>query len=139
MSIKLKKVSKGDWDLIRILRNENYEFFYKQKSPITETEHFEYMEKQKSNPKFHHWFVFSGENIVGYVRILDSDVGIIIKKEFQNQGFATEALKLAEIEAKKLGLTKLVALVMQNNNSSEQLFKRCDYKLKIHWYEKEIS
>ena len=52
VSIKLRKVFKKDWDFILQLRNSD-EFknnFYNQEV-ILKNEHYNYLEKQKNNPK----------------------------------------------------------------------------------------
>jgi len=136
--VVLKTVNEEDWDFILELRNEFYDFFYKQTKPLTKTEHYAYLEKQKFNSHFHHWLIFSNETPIGYCRILNNDVGIMIQKEFQNQGFASKALSLLENEAKKLGLEKLVALVKIGNESSSKIFTKNNFELKMYWYEKEI-
>lgn len=138
MNLKLRKSQKEDWDLILELRNEFFSQFYKQTKPIEKTEHYKYLERQKSNSKFHHWIIEYENNRVGYVRVLDNDIGIMIKKEFQNKGIASEALRLAEKEAQQLGITKLVALVKVGNESSKNIFTKNNYELKMNWYEKKI-
>ena len=138
MNLKLKNPQKEDWDLILELRNEFFSQFYKQTKPIEKTEHYKYLEKQESNSKFHHWIIKYENNRVGYVRVLDNDIGIVIKKEFQNKGIASEALRLAEKEAHQLGITKLVALVKVGNESSKNIFTKNNYELKMYWYEKKI-
>lgn len=139
MSISLKPSQKDDWDTILELRNEFYSMFYKQTSPISQKEHYGYMENQMSNPNFHHWMILYNNEIAGYARILDNDVGIMIKKEYQNKGIATKALAQIEILAKKMGLKKLVALVKIENEESKKIFLANDYKLKMYWYEKDLS
>ena len=139
MSISLKPCEKTDWDTILEFRNEFYPMFYKQTSQISQKEHYEYMEKQMSNPDFHHWMILNDNEIAGYTRILDNDVGIMIKKEHQNKGIATKALSQVEILAKELGLKKLIALVKAENEESKKIFLTNDYSLKLYWYEKDIS
>ncbi len=138
MAVVLKTVNQEDWDFILELRNEFYNFFYNQTKLLTKAEHYAYLEKQKPNSNFHHWLIFSNVTQVGYCRILNNDVGIMIQKEFQNQGFASEALKLLEQEAKKLGIKKLVALVKVGNETSSKIFIKNNFELKMYWYEKEI-
>ena len=43
-----------------------------------------------------------------------------------------------EKEAKKIGLKKIKALVRKNNFSSEKIFLKNNYQLKILMFEKEI-
>jgi len=136
--IELRSVTREDWDFIMLLRNEFYNFFYKQTKPITKNEHYDYMEKQLSNSNFHHWIISSDKKTVGYCRILNEDVGIMIKKEFQNEGIASKALRLLEDQAQNLGIKKLIALVKTGNESSSKIFLKNNFKLKMYWYEKEI-
>ena len=138
MNIKLRNAEKKDWDLILELRNEFYSFFYKQERPISKSEHYEYMEKQQSNPKFHQWMIEYENQTIGYVRILENDIGVIVKKEFQNKGIASEAVKLAEEKARNLGITKLIALVKMENEGSKKIFLKNKYELKMYWLEKNI-
>ena len=137
--ITLRDVEKNDWDFILQLRNSLYKFFYKQKKPLEKSEHYEYMEKQKSNPKFHQWIITLDGTDVGYVRILEHDVGIMIHEEFQNKGIATKALSLAEKKAVELGLSKLIAMVHKDNLSSKKIFEKNGYELSQYWLEKNIS
>ena len=139
MAIELREAEKKDWDLILELRNEFYHNFYKQDKPISKTEHYQYMKKQESNPHFHQWMIEESHKIAGYVRILDNDIGIIVKKEYQNKGIASEALKLAEKKAHDLGISKLVALVKIENEGSKKIFMKNNYKMKMYWLEKNIS
>ena len=139
MDIRLRQVEKRDWDFILELRNSFYNFFYKQDKPLKRDEHFEYMEKQKSNPNFYHWVIQYEDKDAGYVRILDNDIGIMIKKELQGKGIATVSLSLVEKEAVKLGIKKLIALVKPDNESSEKIFKKNGYVLKMHRLEKDLN
>ena len=139
MDTELRAVEKEDWDFILNLRNEFYPNFYKQTKPITKEEHYRYLEKQKSDTNFHHWMIGYQQQTVGYVRIIDSDAGIMINKEFQNKGIAIKALELVEQKAKDLGIEKLIALVKINNESSSKIFLKNNYKLKMYWYEKDIT
>jgi len=120
LNIELRNADRKDWDLTLDLRNEFYSNFYKQERPITKKEHYQYLEKQESNSKFHQWMIEYQNETVGYVRILENDIGIIVKKEFQNKGIASEALKLAEEKARNLGISKLTALVKAGNEGSKK-------------------
>jgi len=139
LAIELIDVDKKNWDFIMGLRNESYKNFYKQKKPLQKEEHYKYLEKQKSNPNFHHWLISYENKLVGYVRLLDNDVGIMIKNEFQNKGIASQVLKLMEDKSRDLGITKLIALVQLGNESSKKIFLKNDYKLTMYWLEKDIT
>jgi len=85
MNIQLKKALKSDWDFILELRNSDYQYFYEQNEPIPKDSHYEYMEKHSNDSNFHHWIISIDDDDVGYVRILDVDVGIMVKKELQSR------------------------------------------------------
>ena len=122
-----------------LLRNQAYDNFYHQNKPLIKKEHYIYLKKQKLNPKFFHWIIVKNDKDVGYVRLLNEDVSIIIDKKSQDKKIGTGALELLEIEAKKLEIKKLIALVLINNKKSEKIFVKNEYKLKQLWYEKELT
>ena len=139
MEIKLREVCKEDWDYILQLRNSFFkDDFLEQQKVLTKKEHYEYMEKQKSNANFYQWISSDEEKNVGYIRLLEDDVSVIVDQKFQNKGIGTIMLALMEKEAKKIGLKKIKALVRKNNFSSEKIFLKNNYQLKILTFEKEI-
>ena len=75
---------------------------------------------------------------IGYIRILDQDVNIMVEKKFQTKGIGTVMLNLVEKEARGLGIKKLKAKVLIGNDSSKKIFEKNNYKLKIYLFEKEI-
>ena len=113
--------------------------FYRQTKPIEKEEHYEYLDKNEKNHNFHHWMIKVNGKVVGYSRILNEDVGIMIKKEYQSKGIATKALELLENEAKKNNIKKLIALVKIENEESKKIFEKNSYEMKMFWYEKEIN
>jgi|TARA_B110000495_G_C22608550_1_gene363373 predicted acetyltransferase len=140
LEINLKKCTKDNWDFILSLRNDFYKnSLYIQVKPLTKIEHYEYMEKQSKNPNFYQWMAVMDEEIIGYIRILDNAINIMVSKEYHDQGIGSIMLKLLEIEAKKLGITKLIGLVRIDNKGSEKIFQKNDYQLKLNWFEKELS
>ena len=97
MKIELREVEKKDWNFVLKLRNEFYEYsFYEQNEPILKDDHYKYMNKQESNPNFHQWIAFYGKDDVGYIRILDQDINIMVEKKFQSRGIGTIMLNLVE-------------------------------------------
>lgn len=140
MHVSLRKVRKKDWDFILELRNNRdfRKFFYNQHT-ITKKEHYNYLQKQQKNPNFVNWIISIGNKNVGYVRILDNDVSIIIDKKHQGRGIGTKVIKLIEIEAKKIGIKKLVAKVMIFNKNSKKIFEKNGFKPLMYWLEKEIN
>jgi len=121
------------------LRNEFYaDSFYQQNKPLTKHEHYDYMKKQEKNPKFHQWMAMDGNNTVGYIRILDSDISILVLKKYHGKGYGTIMLQLVEQEAKNLGIKTLRGLVRTNNESSKRIFEKNYYDLKMLWFEKNL-
>ena len=140
MKISLRTVNRDDWDYILSLRNED-EFrpnFYEQ-HVISKKEHYDYLEKQLENPLFFNWIICNDSQDVGYVRILDSDVSIIIDKKSQAMSIGTTAIRLLESKAKSLGIKKLVGRMMVENTKSEKIFRKNNFKLKMYWYEKNLD
>lgn len=138
--LKLRKVQKKDWDFILKLRNrkETKKNFYNQKK-ISKAGHYAYLRNQEKNHDFFNWIICEDALNLGYVRILDNDISIMVDKKFQNKGISTKALKLVEIEARKLGLKKLIGRIMIHNKSSKKIFLKNNYKLLMYWLEKDIS
>ena len=140
MKIELREVEKKDWNFVLKLRNEFYEYsFYEQNEPILKDDHYKYMNGQETNPNFHQWIAFDGKNDVGYIRILDQDINIMVEKEFQSKGIGTVMLNLVEKKALSLGIKKLKAIVIAGNESSKKIFIKNNFKLIMHSFEKEIS
>ena len=128
-----------DWDFVLNLRNnEQYRDFFYTPDKIEKIDHYNYMRNQKLNLKFIDWIICYDSHNVGYIRILDNDVSIMLNDKFRNKGIGTSALELIQIEAKKMGLLKLVGKVMIDNISSKKIFEKNNYKLKMYWFEKEF-
>lgn len=139
MDITLRSVLKKDWDYILTLRNnKKFRNNFNAQHEISKKEHYDYLQNQKSNPNFFNWIICYGKNDVGYVRILDNDVSIIVDEKYHNMNIGSTSLQLLEIKAKSLGLTKLVGRVMCKNKSSKKIFQKNNYKLKMYWFEKTI-
>jgi len=134
----LINANKSHWNFILDLRNEDFSNFYHQEKPLTKEDHYNYLSTQETNPNFHHWIIIHQSQNIGYVRIKDYDIGIMIQKEYQNKGFATLALKLVEEKARELGIKKLIALVKPENLGSKKIFLKNDYEEKMHWLEKVL-
>jgi RimJ/RimL family protein N-acetyltransferase len=82
--------------------------------------------------------ILSNNISVGYVRVLNNDVSIIVDPQFHGGGIGTKALKLLESEAKKLKIKKLVGRVMVHNEKSAKIFENNGYKMLMYWYEKKL-
>jgi len=139
MKVSLRKITKKDWDYILKIRNKKeFRPFFYTNHIISKKEHYEYLQKQKTNPSFFNWIISYDDKDAGYLRILDNDVSIMVEKKYQGKGIGTKALDLVEKEAKKLGIKKLVGRIMVKNKSSKKIFTKNNFKLKMYWYEKKI-
>ena len=140
MNLKLNNVEKEHWEYIMYLRNEFYEqYFEKQNERLIKSNHYDYMKKQTENPNFHQWIVVTDDNsLIGYVRILEFDINIMVERKFQNKGFGTIILELVEEKARDLGLKKLEAKVLPNNPSSKKIFEKNNFKHKLDFLEKVL-
>jgi len=139
LNIQLRNVTKEDWDYILKLRNSRYvqlQMYTKHK--ITKLEHYAYLKKQKRNKNFVNWIISLDFKNIGYIRVLDNDVSIMIEKKYHGRGMGTIALTFLEKEAKKFGIKKLVGRVMIDNEKSKKIFLNNEYKLKMYWYEKKL-
>lgn len=73
--------------------------------------------------------------LLGAVDIFDinyenksGSIGILIAQdEFRRKGYASKALQLIELEAQKLGVNQLKALIHTKNNKSRNLFEKMGY------------
>jgi len=132
-----RKVKRDDWEFILELRNSLFKNFHKQNSPIKLKEHEKYMKTQVKNKKFWQWIITERDRDIGYIRILEEDVSILLKEEFQGKGFGTKALR-------KLGKQssiprKLIGVIKVENISSIRSFEKAGYKLKTLIFEKETK
>jgi RimJ/RimL family protein N-acetyltransferase len=139
MKIILKRVDKSDWNFIYDLRtNEKYTNNFYSKNSFSLEEHYAYISKQEVNLNFFHWIITNNDENIGYIRILDNDVSIMISEQYQNKGLGSQTLELVEKEAKSLGISKLIGRVMIDNESSKKIFEKNGYKIIMHWLEKNI-
>jgi len=139
MKIILKSVERQDWDFIYDLRTNpsSKNNFYTKKS-FSKEEHYSYLSKREQSSNFFHWMIVSENQNIGYIRIFDNDISIMVSKQYQNKGIGSQALELVEKEAKLLGMNKLVGRVMLNNKSSKKIFEKHGYKILMYWLEKDI-
>jgi len=89
-------------------------------------------DKKPSQLRF---MIHSGDLLLGAVDIFDINyenksgaIGILIaEEEHRRKGYASEALKLVENEALKLGVYRLAAVIHTKNTKSRKLFEGMGY------------
>jgi len=110
--VSLRHVTRDDWRFILSLRNQNsVRTTCHDTSKINYSDHVIYMESLGKNSNVYHWIVTFDEMDVGYIKIIDLELGSSIKDGYQGMGIGTKAYSLIFKEAKKLGLSKLTASV----------------------------
>ena len=110
--VSLRHVTRDDWRFILSLRNQNsVRTTCHDTSKINYSDHVIYMESLGKNSNVYHWIVTFDEMDVGYIKIIDLELGSSIKDGYQGMGIGTKAYSLVFKEAKKLGLSKLTASV----------------------------
>ena len=110
MKVRIRKVSKNDWEFILKLRNLERMSFH-DTSIVDWDTHVSYMDKITNNPTDHQWIVVSDDKDVGYIKIVNNDLGSNLLSEYRRKGIGSAAYKLVFEEAKKLGFKKLLAEV----------------------------
>ena len=110
MKVRIRKVSKNDWEFILKLRNQSRMSFH-DTSIVDWDTHVSYMDKITNNPTDHQWIVVSDDKDVGYIKIVNNDLGSNLLSEYRRKGIGSAAYKLVFEEAKKLGFKKLLAEV----------------------------
>jgi RimJ/RimL family protein N-acetyltransferase len=95
------------------------------------------MKTQIKNKKFRQWIIIDHKLDIGYIRILEEDVSVLLKKEFQGKGFGTKALRKLEKQSELP--KKLIGEIKANNISSIKTFEKAGYKLKTLVFEKNVK
>ena len=106
--LELRKVNVEDWDFILKIRNEEkYRMYFYEQKKISKEEHYEYLKKMSTNSNFFNWIICYDSKDVGYIRILNEDISIMMDLEFNGKGLGTKALKLVENKARENGMRTL--------------------------------
>ena len=127
--VSLHNVTRKDWKFILALRNQDsVRMACHDTSKISYLTHVKYMESLEKNSKAFHWIITYNEKDVGYIKIIDLELGSSIKDSFQGMGIGTKAYSLVFKEAKKLGLTKLTALVKTDRLTSLKFEEKTGWK-----------
>ena len=109
-------------------RDPNTNISHKKMPTFTEHEQF-----VKSKP-YSYWYIIKlSRKKIGTIYLSkNNEIGIFIKKEYQNKGIASEALKLLiNSHSKK----RFLANVSPKNKFSAKFFKNNNFKLIQHTYE----
>ena len=112
MKIRIREATKNDWKFILKLRNqESSRLSFFNTSTVDWDTHVSYMTKLTNNPTDHHWTIIFDDKDVGYIKIVNTELGSNLLDGYRRKGIGTAAYKLVFEEAKKLGFKKLNAEV----------------------------
>jgi [ribosomal protein S5]-alanine N-acetyltransferase len=136
LTIRYQKVSDAK-RFFEILNNPNFKYLHIKPKSIKEEADWLRKRKERIKKNISHDFaiVYQGEVIGGIGIKMDQhrkhigEVGYFIDEKYWGRGITTEALQLVEeIAFKKLGLRRLVALMMIENKASAKVAIKNDYK-----------
>jgi len=131
--VRLRLVTKGDWDFILKIRNEESSLIdFHNTEKVSRDVHKQYMEKLENDPKTIQWIIIVDGEDAGYIKIIGTELGTNISENFRRRGIGTKAYRLVFDEAKKYGLTKLTATIKIDRTTPFNFEKR------LGWIKKEI-
>ncbi len=136
IALRLPKISDAATILSWENNPDNWEFSdndspYSLEDIIQLIESFNHLER----PEQLRFIIYSKDILLGAVDIFDINyenksgaIGILIAEdEFRRKGYASIALELIEVEARKLGVKRLFALIHSENEKSRKLFGKMGY------------
>lgn len=130
-NIQLKKITESDYKFLYVLLQErNPKANISHRKMPTYTEHKKFV---MSKP-YSRWYIikYESENAGSIYLTRQNEIGIFIKKEFQNKGIGKEALQLL---IKKNPRSRYLANVSPKNLKSIEFFKKNRFKLIQYTYE----
>ena len=112
MKVRIRKVTKNDWEFILKLRNqESSRLSFHDTSTVDWDTHVSYMTKTTNKPTDHYCIIISDNKDVGYIKIVNNVFGSNLLDGYRRKGIGSAAYKLVFEEAKRLGFKKLTAEV----------------------------
>lgn len=133
--ISIRSVSSSDHHfLFELLKERDNRANISHKKMPSYSEHIKFV---KSKP-YSKWYIIKrSKTKIGSIYLSKNDeVGIFLKKIFQEKGFASIALKLL---IEKNPRKRYLANINPKNNLSKKFFKKNGFKLIQHTYELEFN
>lgn len=135
--IHLRYPDESDLEFLKAIElNPENKIFSKNDELLNEDVLLAYLHSEQNIKKFDQirWIIVSEENKTGIIDLYDADfinktafIGIIIQKEYRNNGHAKKALMLLEKMAIKNDISTLFAEVLIVNFAGLSLFRSLDY------------
>lgn len=138
MNIQIRNISDEDWDFIRKIRNQksSREAFH-DTTIASKEKHKAYMIKLRDNSNAFQWIVEYEGKSVGYIKIVNGDLGSFLLDGFKGKGVGTNAYNLVFEEAKKLGLKKIKATVKIDRPTPIKFEEKLGWKIVKTVYKNE--
>jgi len=131
MTVEIRKVLKDDWDFILKIRNQSSSrIAFHDTSIASPKTHRNYMEKLHNDPNSYHWIIMYEQKPVGYIKIINSELGSFLLDGYKGKGIGTKAYELVFLEAKRLGVKKLTATVKVDRPTSLRFEEKLGWKKK---------
>ena len=112
MTVEIRDVIETDWDFILKIRNQfSSRLAFHDTSIASIDTHRNYMIKLRTDPNSFQWIIMYDKKAVGYIKIVNSELGSFLLDGYKGRGIGTKAYELVFLKAKELGLHKLTATV----------------------------
>ena len=129
MIVKLRLVTKNDWNLILKIRNEDDVRFACYDTSIIDYEtHAKYMEMLEHDPNSHQWIIVCDDVDIGQAKIDRGVMGYMITKEYTGKGIWSQAFPLVIELAKRLNFKKLNGTVKYGMDKQLTIAKKLGFK-----------
>jgi len=132
MTTEIREIIEEDWDFILKIRNQSSSRLAFHDNSIASIDtHRNYMKKLHADPNSFQWIIMYDKKDVGYIKIINSELGSFLLDGYKGKGIGTKAYQLVFLEAKKLDLKKLTATVKVNRPTS------LNFEEKLGWIKKK--
>ena len=132
MSIEIREVIEKDWDFILKIRNQSSSRIAFHDTTIASLDtHRNYMRKLRDDYNSFQWIIMYDKKTVGYIKIINSELGSFLLDGYKDKGIGTKAYELIFLKVKKLGINKLTATVKVNRPTS------LSFEEKLGWIKKK--
>ncbi|NWJ29653.1 hypothetical protein HX850_01865 [Marine Group I thaumarchaeote] len=116
--VNLRNVKEKDWEFILKIRNQkDVRNACHDTSIIDLDEHFKYMKKLQTKSNVFQWIVILNDLDVGYIKVIDNELGSSLLDEYRGIGIGKLAYDLVFKKLKKNGVKKITAQVKLNRST----------------------
>jgi len=143
--ISIETIEHNHFDFLFECRNnpEIYKYFFSAR-PVVKDDHIKWCNNVINDDSRYVFVINYNDEWCGMVNATKghdqiAEVGIYILPDFSSKGIASRALELLEEKLKKDEITKVVARVLIENESSHNFFKRNNYVPHFVQYEKGLN